>query len=88
MRQETYNNYIRVSKRTAEKAYNAGKIILIAPVNANMNYIFFPGVYVDNTGNESFNRIINGFEYYNCNSELGKYTKFFIEQEEQSADNK
>lgn len=80
MRKEYYKNMVRVSKKAAEKAYNAGKTVLLAPVNANMNYIFFPGVYVDNTGEEGFNRIINGFEYYNCNSELGHYTKYFIKE--------
>lgn len=84
MRKEYYKNYIRVSKRTAEKAYNAGKVVLLAPVNANMNYIFFPGVYIDNSEDDiytSFIKKVNAFEYYNCNyNELGKYSKYFIEE--------
>ena len=29
---------------------------------------------------ETFNNIVNSFEYYNCNNEVGKYASFYIKE--------
>ena len=33
---------------------------------------------------ENFDNIIEEFEYYNCNYELGYYTNFWINEEEEA----
>lgn len=85
MRNESYKvfgkTWNRVTKRAAEKAYNAGKQVWLAPVLANLNSPWWCTVLVDNTDGAGFNRVLNGFEYYNCNTETGTYAKFFVESE-------
>ena len=86
MRNETYNNYKRVTKRIAEKAYNAGKDILVAPCNANMHYIFSPYITINNEHDEhilngGFENKINHFIYYNCGGCMGDYPKYFIKED-------
>lgn len=83
MTKETFKNYNRVSRKTAEKAYNAGKLILIAPCNVNMYFMIrLYGIINDDPCDKSFDSIVSEYEYYNCNNELGKYAKFFVESDE------
>ena len=77
----------------AKKAYNIlnhpkkynGVTLYMLPVNANPDCIFINGFFeltidfnnMDATDN---NRYVNEVIYYNCNNELGKYLKFYIEK--------
>ena len=80
--------YKRITKPHARKLFNQGKLLCIAPVNANMYYnlcnlyIFINKYDYDNNEILDFDKAINVFEYYNCNSELGHYTKFFVNEKE------
>ena len=31
-------------------------------------------------GINNFDTLVNNFEYYNCNSELGRYTHYYVEE--------
>lgn len=76
--------YTRISKRTAKKMYNDGKSVYIVPckVYANdNNYWIKPYEIKINKDIDPFDRIVNSFEYYNCNHELGYYTAFYIKME-------
>lgn len=83
-------NLIRINSR---KAYNIlnhpkdfdGVTLYMLPVNANPKSPWINGFFeltmdfnsmdaVDN------NRYINELIYYNCNDELGKYLKYYIEE--------
>lgn len=87
MRKETFFyrqgiNYKRVTKTIAHKYYNEGCNIIIAPVNANMYYMHFD-LWLKTNINEyqdSFERLVNNFSWYNCNSELGNYCKYFVNE--------
>jgi len=87
------NNYTRISKVTARKAYNNGTIIYIVPckVACNDSNIWvkpfemnikrvtdeYAG-YPDLIAQHSFDSRVNNFEFYNCNYELGYYTAFYV----------
>jgi hypothetical protein len=72
----------QIQKRTAKKLFNNGEIIYLQSSN------FHPfGAWstcydcnknnVNNNG-ETFDNIVNNFEYYNCaNNETGLYTTFY-----------
>lgn len=72
----------QVQKRTAKKLFESGETIYLQSSN------FHPfGVWstcydcnkdnVNNNG-ETFENIVNNFEYYNCqNNETGKYSTFY-----------
>ena len=34
--------------------------------------------YIDKNYENDFDKIINNFEFYNCNKDLGRYTSFYI----------
>lgn len=91
MRFETFKNertntqYIRVSRKIANKAFNGGSTVLIAPVNTNPNFWHGLLVHYCNIDYDDilgvagqFDRVCNSIIYYNCNSELGKYLKYFL----------
>lgn len=82
--------YIRVNRKRAKKAYINGATVIIAPVKANM-YFALTNLWVMISRRElkarygytpHFDHFINEFEFYNCNNELGNYTKFFIYESE------
>lgn len=91
MRAETFTNdrtgtvYKRLTRAQAVKLFGQGHTIVIAPVKANMHYIFHlwaimqynPTDREKETVKQSFDRIENSFRYYNCNAELGLYCKYF-----------
>lgn len=77
----------------AKKAYNILKhpkqfndvTLYMLPINANPESVFINGFFeltmdfnsMDATDNI---RYINELIYYNCNDELGKYLKYYIEE--------
>lgn len=89
MNKETtyYNNkhYERIDKRQARKAFAAGENILICPSNMTLysNIIWACAYEINNKKCDqfdTFDTVINNFEYYNCNRESGTYTKFYKEE--------
>lgn len=82
--------FIRVDKKTARRAYNNGLNVVFCPVNIsplnkwglemtmnceNLNCNFI-----------EFDKLVNEYEFYNCNSETGKYTAFYIPTKNDSYD--
>lgn len=85
--------YIRISKKEAEKRYNAGEIIRLCACKVSPVNVW--GVYVDcqkeefpHIGNDGFNTIVprnrefetvvNAFRRYNCNYEIGYYPAYYV----------
>lgn len=91
MNKYTIGNYERISKATARKLFLKGEKIGMLPCKAVPGSAWFPYPYmldreaqkdfvVDEIGMENrFNSLVNSFEYYNCNNELGKYASFYRE---------
>ena len=83
-------NLVRISEKKVKNLINNcskynGLIIYTLPINANQNCIFINGFFelefdfpnVDSI--DLFNQL-REIEYYNCNSELGNYLKYYIEK--------
>ena len=74
----------KVNKTTARKMYNNGVTIYLLPSNVGLNSVWVSPCPVNNIDNNaiysprSFDAVINEFEYYNCNNELGRYTHYYI----------
>jgi len=90
------NGYKRISKRMAEKLYNSDGTINLAPCKVCPDD---KGMWVTPYSankketfdryqkDQTFDQLVNSFEYYNCqHNELGKYTSFYV-KEEQNNDN-
>lgn len=88
----TYNNknLVRISSKKVKNLINNcskynGLTIYTLPVNANPDSIFIGGFFklefdfpnVDSI--DLFNEL-SEIKYYNCNSELGNYLKYYIEK--------
>ena len=73
---------VKIRKNTARKLFNEGHELTIIPCNCSPNGAWLTGFRICKTylENSDFDRLINEFEYYNCNSELGRYTHFYIEE--------
>ena len=85
MRQYTYTDggktYTRISKAKARAAYNAGLEIVLCPVNLRPGAPWHPEIAVSKkrSESESFERVLNAFEFYNVrDTETGYYTAFYI----------
>ena len=72
---------VKIRKNTARKLFNNGHELIIIPCKCAPGRVWLTGFKIckNNLENADFDRLINEFEYYNCNSELGRYTHFYIE---------
>lgn len=73
----------RITKKQARAAYNNGLTVLFCPVNMRPFTPWHLEIDVNkinqNCAGETFDSIVNAFEWYNCtNNETGRYTAFYI----------
>lgn len=68
----------RVDKRIARKEFDAGGVVYLVPCKANpcSYWVGLIGICKESAG---FDTVINEFEYYNCNTELGKRAAYYVE---------
>lgn len=81
MRNIEIGGYIRISKKEAEKRYNAGEIIRLCACKVSPVDVW--GVYVDCQKeefprNREFETVVNAFRRYNCNYEIGYYPAYYV----------
>ena len=87
-------SYKKVTKPTARKLFNSGTPVYLLPSKVNAFMVFDnndkgfiqPVVisYKEDRGENQFDRTVNEFEYYNCNSEMGYYAHYFIKEQEET----
>ena len=75
--------YERITKRKARAAYNNGLTIRFCPVKIRpFNNVFMLDMDINknnvNCSDQSFDTVLNAFEYYNCRPDTGLYTAFYI----------
>jgi hypothetical protein len=83
--------FVKVNKTKARRLFNEGKTLYFVPCKVYPNYnnpwVRPYDINLERIKDEvvfnNFDSIVNNFEYYNCNSELGNYTHFYIEKEEE-----
>ena len=70
----------RVDKRVARKAYKARAVVGLVPCESSICLMWVSSIDVCNASNDiDFDTIVNEFEYYNCNTELGKRAAYYVE---------
>ena len=77
--------YTRVRKDAARRLFKEGRILYLTPSNiaASDSNVWIKPYPINNRAGENFDDLVNRFEYYNCNYELGYYTNFWINEEEE-----
>lgn len=72
----------KINKTSARKLFDQGKTIRLFPCKANINSPWWAGgVQVSSKIGETFDQIVNAYEWYNCNSEAGRYAHFYIDDD-------
>lgn len=67
----------QVQKRTAKKLFDSGETIYVQNSNFRPFGPWSQRIEITNKNGETFESIVNSFEYYNCNSETGYYATFY-----------
>ena len=78
------NQYRRIRKDVARRLFKEGKTIYLTPSNvaANDSNPWIKPYPIDNQAGYDFDDLVNGYEFYNCNYELGYYASYWINTEE------
>jgi hypothetical protein len=86
MRNLVTRKYTRVRKNVARKLFNEGRIIYLTPSNivATDSSPWIKPYPINNRAGDNFDDIVNRYEFYNCNYELGYYTNFWISEEKET----
>ena len=74
-------SWMRVNKRHARSAYNAGRTIRLAPSNIHPFGPWPIYAEINIKFGASFDERINAFEYYNCSNKNGKYAAYYVRSE-------
>ena len=74
----------RINKTTARKLYSAGADVLFIPCKLNPENNFYRlGIWENKNlcgQHETFEKLCNEFEYYNCRPDTGNYIAFYIKK--------
>ena len=78
------HQYTRIRKDVARKLFNEGRTIYLTPSNiaASDSNLWVKPCPIDNRSEKTFDDLVDRYEYYNCNWELGYYTNFWINEKE------
>lgn len=72
--------YERVSKHTARRFFMRGRQVYCLACNLNPLTPFVSMCDMRVFSNGDFDTIVNGYEWYNCNNECGRYAAFYVPQ--------
>ena len=72
---------IRVYQNKAKRLFNEGQNIYLIPSNCSPLCNTWIETTIINNSMGNFEKIINEYSYYNCNSEMGNKIHFYIIEE-------
>lgn len=72
---------IKVNRKQARKQYNNGGTVYVLPCKTRFENAWILPLKMSRKLllNDEFDTVVNCYEYYNCNSETGKYAAFYTE---------
>lgn len=83
------DGYIKCIRPKAERLFNEGKTIYLLPCKCNRLCLTEKNCWItpvqikkDADAGNTFKKLVDSFEYYNCNREVGYYTHFYVKEEE------
>lgn len=85
MQQETFRSHVdgrlyrRINKAIARKVYDNGKTIFMQSCNISFDSMWQSACPITPDVTTSFDSVVNAFQYYNCDSERGRYPHYYIE---------
>lgn len=79
MRHIACNGFKRISKIAAKRMFEAGEDIYLLPCNVAPGSVYILPAMLCKDNSQSFSNSVNAFEIYNCNTEVGKYAAYYIQ---------
>lgn len=71
------------NKGTARKLFREGMTIYLFPCKANIDSPWWNGgVPISQKDEDTFDHLVNNFEWYNCNAEVGYYAHYYVKKGE------
>lgn len=70
-------NWVRISKSEARKLYDRGEKVCFCPCKMRPFGYWNHEIIKERDERYTFDRYVDYYEMYNCNSETGKYTSFY-----------
>ena len=70
----------KVNKTRARNLYNKGVMITLIPCKVRTLTGIVQPAHIRKQPGTDFDTILNEYEYYNCNNELGKYAHFYVDE--------
>jgi hypothetical protein len=83
MKRYNFSGLERINKTNARKIYENGDDILFVPCNIRPDNMFGLGIWENKElwgQYDSFNKLCEWYEVYNCNSYNGRYIAFYIKK--------
>lgn len=74
------------NKGTARKLFRQGQVIHLFPCKVNIHSPWWDAVRISQEDGDTFDHLVNSFEYYNCNHETGYYAHYYVERNEEHED--
>lgn len=70
---------LKITKAKAKQLYEKGKDIYLIPSKIRLGAMGYPIKVNIATTQTTFDKCINSFFYYNCNTETGKVVHYYIQ---------
>lgn len=85
MRNIDIGKYTRIRKDVARRLFNDGRIIYLTPskIVATDSSPWIKPYPISNRAGHDFDDLVSNYEFYNCCWELGYYTNFWTNEEEE-----
>lgn len=72
----------QVQKRTARNMFHEGEVIYLCPCNMRFDNVWQKPFEISNVSGAwygyTFDQLCNNYEHYNCDSERGRYVRFYV----------
>jgi hypothetical protein len=70
----------QVQKRTARKLFQEGEMIYLCPCNMHFDSAWQTPIVISKAESLgfTFDQLCNDYEYFNCDSERGRYVRFYV----------
>lgn len=81
MNEMKFGNLKRVNKPTARKMFHDGYTLTLCPCKMRPDSPWGVGSIINKeTADNTFDRLVNAFEWYNCGAETGYYASYYVEE--------
>lgn len=81
------DGYVKITRPKAKRLFDEGKTLYLLPCKCSRVCLvevcgIRPATITkNNDAGRTFEKLVNSFEYYNCNRELGYYTHFYVRED-------